>query len=67
MADYLKRLEKAAKGIVLAREARDDLIFEASVEGGLPVTHIARAVGLERTQVHRIIKERTMARHPDPN
>lgn len=57
MADYLKRLEKAAGGIVAAREERDRLIVEASVEGGVPVTHIAKAVGLDRTQIHRIIRE----------
>lgn len=57
MADYLKRLERAAQAIATAREDRDRLIVEASVEGKVPVTHIANAVGLNRTHVHRIIRE----------
>ena len=35
---------------------RDRLILEAKAAGAA-VTHIAEAVGLDRTQVHRIIRE----------
>jgi len=54
--DILKRLRaNAGKREALSRE-RDELIREAKA-AGLPVTHIAEAVGLTRQQVHRIIAD----------
>lgn len=35
---------------------RDRLILDAK-DAGAPVTHIANAIGLDRTQIHRIIRE----------
>ena len=54
--DTLSRLKKnAQRRDELVRE-RDDLIFLAKTEG-VPVTHIAEAIGLDRTQVHRILRD----------
>ena len=56
MTNILKRLRAhAAKQETLSRE-RDALILEAK-EDSVPVTHIAEAIGLHRTHVHRILRE----------
>ena len=56
MTDILTRLKNNAQlRDELVRE-RDDLIFLAKTEG-VPVTHIAEAIGLDRTQVHRILRD----------
>lgn len=45
------------------REKRDALLAQRDLQilearlAGVPVTHIAEAVGLDRTQVHRIIRD----------
>lgn len=56
MADWLKQLERnAAKRAELLAE-RDQLIANAKADK-VPVTHIAKAVGLSAMQVHRIIND----------
>jgi DNA invertase Pin-like site-specific DNA recombinase len=56
VTELLKRLRaNASKREALSAE-RDALIREAKA-AGVPVTHIAAAIGLTRQQVHRIIAE----------
>jgi DNA invertase Pin-like site-specific DNA recombinase len=56
VTELLKRLRaNASKREALSAE-RDALIREAKA-AGVPVTHIAEAIGLTRQQVHRILAE----------
>jgi DNA invertase Pin-like site-specific DNA recombinase len=56
VTELIERLRaNASKRDTLSRE-RDDLIREAKA-AGVPVTHIAEAIGLTRQQVHRILAE----------
>jgi hypothetical protein len=56
MASILNQLEQNAKKRAQLAVERDELIFAAKTVG-LPVTHIARSVGLSAMQVHRILRE----------
>lgn len=57
MTDHSKQLAKAAERLERAHADRDAAIIAAH-EAGLKPTAIARAVGLSRMQVHRIIAGR---------
>jgi DNA invertase Pin-like site-specific DNA recombinase len=62
MPDLLKLLRaNASKREALSAE-RDALIREAKA-AGIPVTHIAEAVGLSRAQVHNIIRQTAEVQH----
>lgn len=52
----IKQLEKVTKVIPKLLSERDALVIQAKQEG-TPVTHIAAAANLSRSQVHRIINE----------
>lgn len=56
MADPLVQLRANRDKREKLMAERDRLILEAKAAGAA-VTHIAEAVGLDRTQVHRIIRE----------
>jgi hypothetical protein len=56
MTDAVTELKhNPQKRVGLALE-RDELVFEAKTMG-LPVTHIAAAIGLDRIQIHRILRD----------
>ncbi|MEO6116271.1 MAG: helix-turn-helix domain-containing protein [Pseudolysinimonas sp.] len=56
MSDTLRALKLNARMRDTLAIERDSLIFQAKSDG-LPVTQIAEAIGLERTQVHRILRD----------
>lgn len=56
MTEIVTLLERNATRRAELAVERDELIFAAKT-AGVPVTHIARAVGLSAMQVHRIIRE----------
>lgn len=56
MTDHLKTLTNAANRLEQAHKDRDAAIIAAH-DAGTKVTHIATAVRLSRTQVHRIIND----------
>jgi hypothetical protein len=56
MTDTLTALKKNAEHRDALIIERDTLIFQAKSEGA-PVTHIADAIGLDRTQIHRILRD----------
>jgi DNA-binding MarR family transcriptional regulator len=55
--EILARLKKNRARREQNLTERDGLILEAKA-AGVPVTHIAEAIGLDRTQVHRIIRDK---------
>jgi predicted transcriptional regulator len=58
VTELLKRLKANASKREAVSVERDALIREAKA-AGIPVTHIAEAIGLTRQQVHRIIADET--------
>jgi len=57
VADILEQLRQNTETRARLLTERDQMIFTATVDHGLPVTHVAAAVGLSRQQVHNIINE----------
>lgn len=56
MTDWLKHLEQAADKLDQAHAARDQAIVDAA-RANVPRAHIAKAVRVSRTHVHRLIND----------
>jgi DNA-binding NarL/FixJ family response regulator len=61
-SDIEKRLRRNAAHRSELLGERDALILEAKATG-MPVAHIAEAIGLSRVQVHNIIRQAAEVQH----